>query len=80
MADLERRRAEEQITALNAAKNQNRRLLDLQARLAESERARVRISTQLEDGLNHAPLGDARDLGPAVLRYLERVRSEQSKR
>ena len=80
MADLERQRADENVRALNAAKVQHRRLLDLQASLAESERARVKISTQLEEGLNHAPLGDARDLGPAVLGYLERVRSEQSKR
>jgi hypothetical protein len=80
MADLERQRADEQIKALSVAKNQTRRLLELQARLAESEQARVKISTQLEEGLTHAPLGDARDLGPAVLHYLERVRSEQSKR
>jgi hypothetical protein len=80
MADLERQRADEQVKALNAANAQHRKLLDLQASLTESERARVKVSTQLEEGLNHAPLGDARDLGPAVLRYLERVRSEQSKR
>jgi hypothetical protein len=80
LADLERQRADEQLKALNAAKIQNRRLLDLQARLAESERARVKMSTQLEEELTHAPLGDARDLGPAALRYLERVRSEQSAR
>ncbi len=80
IADLERQRADEQANALNAAKDQSRRLLEIQARLAESEQARVKISTQLEEELNHAPQGDARDLGPAVLRYLERVRSEQSKR
>ena len=79
MADLERQRADEQGKALNAAKDQSRRLLELQARLAESERARVKISTQLEEELNHAPPSEAHDLGPAVLRYLERVRSEQSK-
>lgn len=80
MADVERQRADEQIKALNVAKDQNRRLLELQARFAESERARVKISIQLEEGLSHAPLGDARDLGPAVLRYLDRLRSEQSAR
>jgi hypothetical protein len=80
IANLERQRADEQLEALNRAKAQNRRLLELQARLAESERERIKASIELEEGLSHAPSGDARDLGPAVLRYLDRVRSEQSAR
>ena len=35
------------------------------------------MSALLKEGLVDAPLGEARDLGPAVLRYLDRVRSEQ---
>ena len=80
MADLERQRADEQAKALNDAKAQNRRLIELQARLATSERERIKASIQLEQGLAHASSGDARDLGPAVLRYLDRLRSEQSAR
>ena len=77
IAELERKRADEQIKVLDAVKIQNRRLLELQAQLAESERERFMISAQLKEGLVDAPTGEARDLGPAVLRYLDRVRSEQ---
>lgn len=78
VAELERLRADEQTKALNAAKAQNRTLLDLQARLAQSERERIQASAQLKEELSHASTSDARDLGPVVLRYLERVRAEQS--
>ena len=80
MADLERLRADEQTKALNAAKAQTRRLLDLQARLAKSDRERVQISAKLKEELTHASSSDARDLSPIVLRYLERVRAGQSGR
>jgi hypothetical protein len=80
VAELERLRADEQTKALNAAKAQSRTLLDLQARLAQSERERIKVSAQLNEELSHAPAGDARDLGPVVLRYLERVRAEQAAR
>lgn len=79
ISELERQRADDNVKALDAVKAQNRRLLELQTRLAESECERIKISEQLKEGLIHAPFGDARDLGPAVLRYLDRVRSEQSK-
>ena len=78
IADLERLRADEQTKALNAAKAQTRQLFDLQARLVESERERVQVSVKLKEELTHASSSDARDLGPIVLRYIERVRSEQS--
>jgi hypothetical protein len=78
IADLERLRADDQMRALNVAKAQTAKLLDLQARLAESERERVRMSAKLREELAHATVSDARDLGPVVLRYLERVRAEQS--
>jgi hypothetical protein len=78
IAELERLRADEQTKALNAAKAQTRRLLDMQARLVESERERVRVSAKLKEELTHASSSDARDLGPVVLRYLERVRAEQA--
>ena len=78
LADVERVRADEQAKALGAAKAQNQRLLDLQARLAASERERVKESAKLREELSHAPTGDSRELGPAVLRYLDRVRDEQS--
>ena len=78
VAEIERLRADEQTKALNATKAQTAKLLDLQARLAESERERVQMSAKLREELAHASAGDARDLGPAVLRYLERVRGEQS--
>jgi hypothetical protein len=77
LAELERLRADEQMKTLNAAKEQTRRLIDLQTRLAESERNRLQMSAKLREELAHAT-GDARDLGPGVLRYLERVRAEQS--
>jgi hypothetical protein len=80
VAEFERQRADEQVKTLDTLKIQNRRLLELQARLADSERERFTISAQLREGLLDAPLGDTRDLGPAVLRYLDRVRSEQSVR
>jgi hypothetical protein len=79
IAELERRRADEQAKALDAVKTQTRRLLELQTRLAESERDRIKISEQLKEGLTHVPFGDARDLGPAVLRSIDRVRFEQRK-
>jgi hypothetical protein len=78
VAKFERQRADEQIKVLAAMRLQTRKLLELQTRLAESERERLTISSQLKEGLLDAPLGDARDLGPTVLRYLDRVRSEQS--
>ena len=78
VAELERLRADEQMKALNATRVQTAKLLDLQARLAESERARVQVSAKLNEELAHASADDARDLGPVVLRYLERVRAEQS--
>ena len=80
IADLERLRADEQTKALSAAKAQTRQLLELQARLAESERSRAQVSAKLKEELAHASSSDARDLGPIVLRYLERVRAEQSGR
>ena len=78
VAELERLRADEQAKALAASKAQARRLLDLQARLAESERERADVSSKLREELTHASTADAHDLGPVVLRYLERVRVEQS--
>jgi hypothetical protein len=80
VAELERMRADEQAKALTAAKTTNRRLLELQARLAESERDRIEAAAKLKERLTDAPQDEARDLGPAVLRYLDRVRAEQSAR
>ena len=80
VAELERLRADEQTKALNATKAQAARLLDLQTRLAESERERIQMSAKLSEELAHASASDTRDLGPIVLRYLGRVRTEQSKR
>lgn len=77
LADIERTRADEQAKALTAAKAQSQRLLDLQARLAASERERAVLSAKLREELIHAPTGDARELGPTALRYLDRVRDEQ---
>ena len=78
VAELERLRADEQTKALTLAKAQNRKLLDLQARLAASERERIEVATKLKEELIDAPEDDVRSLGPAVLRYLDRVRAEQS--
>ena len=76
-AELERARADEQTKALNSAKAQGQRILDLQAHLATSERERFVLSAKLKEELSDAPDGDARELGPAALSYLERVRTEQ---
>lgn len=79
-AELERARADEQTKALNSVKAQGQRILDLQARLGASERERLVLSTKLKEELSDAPDGDARELGPAALSYLERVRTEQATR
>ena len=78
VADMERVRADEQTRATRAAKAERQTLITLQARLAASERERAKLSVETRKELIHAPAGDARELGPAALRYLNRVRDEQS--
>jgi hypothetical protein len=78
LADVERVRADEQARALRIAKAQSRYILELQTRLAASERERIAESAKLQEELAHAPTDDTRELGPAALRYLDRVRAEQS--
>ena len=80
VADIERVRADEQTKALQAARAQTQQLVSLQALLATSERERAKLSTEIQKDLIHAPTSDTRELGPAALRYLDRVRDEQSAR
>lgn len=78
LAIIERVRADEQTKALRTAKAQTQQLISLQSLLAASERKRTKRSLEAQKELIHAPTSDTRELGPAALRYLDRVRDEQS--
>src|SRR5262245_24096214 len=78
-AELERARAEQEAKTRRAVESQSQKIIEVQTRLTASERKRLALSTELRKELSHAPIGDVRDLGPAALRYLERVRAEQGR-
>jgi hypothetical protein len=78
LAEIERARADAEAKALSIAKAESVTILNLQARLAASERERLALSTRTRQELSPAPIADARELGPAALRYLDRVRAQQS--
>ena len=74
-ADIERARATAEAEYAARVEDLARQLADTQSRLSLTERARETLSRQLTQELNHAQPSDARPLGPAVRRYLDRLRA-----